>query len=132
MLRASCSSATNKPKDTMRKLSFAFAAVAAFVVLAVAAPAYAADDAAAKERTITGEAKCAKCALHQTEKCQTVIQAENKKTGKTVTYYLADNEVAKNFHEKVCKESKKVKATGTVKKADGKQELTLTKIDVVE
>lgn len=115
----------------MRKLSLISAAIAALTVLALAAPCFAADNGKAKERTITGEAKCAKCMLHETDKCQTVIQAQNK-NGKTVTYYLADNDVAKNFHEKVCKEAKKVKATGTVKKVDGKQQLTLAKIDLVE
>jgi hypothetical protein len=115
----------------MRKLSLLFAGLTALAVLAIAAPSFAADSGKAKERTITGEAKCAKCALKEGDKCQTVIQAENK-SGKMVTYYLADNEVAKGFHEKVCKEAKKVKATGTVAKVDGKQELTLTKIDLVQ
>jgi hypothetical protein len=105
--------------------------VAGLLLLALAAPAFAADEGKSKERTITGEAKCAKCALKQSDKCQTVIQAENK-NGKMVTYYLADNEVAKGFHEKVCTGAKKVKATGTVKKVDGKQELTPTKIALAE
>jgi hypothetical protein len=121
----------HKRKKNMRKMSLLFAGIAALAMLAVAAPAFAADTGTAKERTITGEAKCAKCMLKETDKCQTVIQAENK-SGKMITYYVADNEVAKNFHEKVCKEAKKVKATGTIAKVDGKQQLTLTKIEVVE
>ena len=96
-------------------------------MLALAVPSFAAEQGKGKERTITGEAKCAKCMLKETDKCQTVIQTENK-NGKVVTYYLADNEVAKTFHENVCKEAKKVTATGTVKKVDGKQEFTATKI----
>jgi len=112
---------------TMKKLSLLFTGIAALIVLAVAAPSFAAEKA--KERTIKGEAKCAKCALKEGDKCQTVIQMENKK-GKTVTYYLADNDVAKDFHPKVCKEAKRVTATGTVKKVDGKSELTATKIEV--
>ena len=77
--------------------------------------------------TITGEAKCAKCSLKESDKCQTVIQTERK--GKKVTYYLVDNEVAKGFHKQVCQEPKKVTATGTVKKVEGKMEFTATKIE---
>ena len=105
----------------MKKLSTLVAGVAGLVLLAVATPSFAA------EHTITGEAKCAKCALHESDKCQTVIQTE--KGGKTVTYYLADNDVAKNFHDTICKEPKKVKATGTLKKVDGKNEFTVSKIE---
>lgn len=114
--------------------------VTALALLAIATPTFAAKDKAAegeeaKERkvTITGEAKCAKCALKEGDKCQSVIEAENKK-GKKVTYVLADNQIAKDFHKEVCKETKKVKATGTAKKGEGKgkMELTLTKIETVK
>ena len=95
------------------------------LMLALATPTFAAEKP--KEKTITGEAKCAKCMLKETDKCQTVIQVEGK-NGKTVKYYLADNDVSKAFHENVCTEAKKVTATGTVKKVDGKNELTVSKI----
>ncbi len=101
--------------------------VAGLALFALASPALAKD----KQVTITGEAKCAKCALHESDKCQTVIQTENKK-GKTVTYYLTANDVAKGFHDNVCQAPKKVTATGTVKKVGGKQELTVTKIEPVQ
>ncbi len=104
------------------------ASIAGLALLAFTNPSWAADEGKAKERTITGEAKCAKCALHEADKCQTVIQAENRR-GKMVTYYLADNETAKKFHHSVCQDSKKVTATGTVKKVDGKQVLTVSKIE---
>lgn len=100
--------------------------VAGALLLAFVAPAF----AAGKEITLSGEAKCAKCALKQGDKCQTVIQTEAK-DGKKVTYYLVANDVAKGFHDNVCSEAKKVKATGTVAKVDGKQELTATKIELV-
>jgi hypothetical protein len=103
-------------------------AVAGLALLAFATPSWAADSGKHKEQTITGEAKCAKCMLHEGDKCQTVIQAENKK-GKMVSYYLVDNDVSKGFHENVCHDAKKVTATGTVKKVDGKSEFTATKID---
>lgn len=84
-----------------------------------------------KEMTITGEAKCAKCALKESSKCQTVIQTEGK-DGKKVTYYLVNNDVAKAFHENVCTATKKVTATGTVKKVEGKEEMEVTKIDLAK
>ena len=107
--------------------------VAALALLTLAIPARAADDeAAGKERKITGEAKCAKCMLKESDKCQTVIQVENKKNGKLVNYYLVDNDLAKKFHHDVCQEAKKVTVTGTVKKVDGKNQLTATKIEPVK
>jgi hypothetical protein len=99
--------------------------IAGLLLLALATPTFAADTP--KEKTITGEAKCAKCLLKESDKCQTVIQVEGKR-GKTVNYYLTENDVSKAFHENVCKEAKKVTATGTVKKVDGKYQFTASKI----
>jgi len=82
------------------------------------------------EKTITGEGKCAKCALKETKSCQNAIQVQEG--DKTVTYYLVQNDVSKKFHENICQETKKVKATGTVKEVDGKKELTPTKIELVK
>jgi RecG-like helicase len=83
---------------------------------------------AGKDVTITGEGTCAKCSLHQADKCQTVIQATEN--GKTVTYYVTQNKASKDFHDKVCEEPHKVTATGTVKEVNGKQELTVSKIEL--
>jgi uncharacterized protein (TIGR02271 family) len=66
-----------------------------------------------KQMTITGKAVCAKCQLHETAECKSVIQARNS-SGKLVNYYLTDNDVTKNFHDQMCKESKVVTAKGTV------------------
>jgi len=99
--------------------------IAAGAVLALTAPAFAADTV-----TIAGEAKCAKCALHEGKECQTVIQTEEN--GKTITYYLADNKEAKGFHDNVCQKAQKVTATGTVKEKDGKKILTVTKIELAK
>ena len=112
----------------MKKLSLLIAGIAGVMLLAMAIPSFAAEGG--KERTITGEAKCAKCMLKESDKCQTVIQAE--RNGKTVTYYLVNNDVAKNFHENVCKEAKKATATGTIKKVDGKMEMTASKIELAQ
>jgi hypothetical protein len=113
----------------MKRISLLLIAVVGLLLLAVATPTFGAE--AAKEKTITGEAKCAKCMLKEGDKCQTVIQMENKK-GKTVSFYVAENDVSKAFHQNVCKEAKKVTATGTIKKVDGKNEFTATKIDLVK
>jgi hypothetical protein len=101
--------------------------LAGLMLLALATPSFA--DEKGKEVTITGEGKCAKCILKETDKCQNAIQTTED--GKKVTYYLTDNDTSKNFHEDLCKEAKKVTATGTVKEVDGKKELTITKIEVV-
>lgn len=89
----------------------------------MAVPAFAAD----KEVTITGEGMCAKCALHQQDHCQNVIQTQED--GKTVTYYLAQNKTSKDFHDNLCKKNEKVTATGTVKEKNGKKILTVSKIE---
>ena len=115
----------------MKKTSILMSAIAGLMLLAFTTPSFAADAGKSKEITLTGEAKCAKCMLHLTDKCQTVIQAENKK-GKMVDYYVMPNEVSKAFHQNVCQEAKKVTATGTVKKVDGKTEFTATKIELVQ
>ena len=80
-----------------------------------------------KEVTITGDGQCAKCSLKETEKCQNAIKTADGKT-----YYLDDNKVSKDFHDNVCKETKKVTATGTVKEVDGKMQLTASKIELTK
>jgi len=112
----------------MKKLTLFAVGVTALFLVAMTSTTLAAASDKGKEVTITGEAKCAKCALKVADKCQTVVQVEKK--GKTVNYYLADNEVAKGFHESVCSGSKKVTVTGTVKRVNGKRELAATKIDL--
>ena len=113
----------------MKKASMLLTGIAGLVLLTFTTSSFAADEG--KEMTVKGEAKCAKCALHETAKCQTVIQAAGE-DGKPVTYYVANNPTAKAFHENVCQEAKKVTATGTVKTVDGKKELTVAKIEVAK
>lgn len=105
--------------------------IAGLFLLALAIPSFAAENGKGKTQTFTGEAKCAMCMLKESDKCQTVVQVEGK-DGKKVNYYLTDNDVAKNFHDNVCKSAKKVTVTGTVKKVDGKNELTAKKIELVK
>jgi hypothetical protein len=82
-----------------------------------------------KEVTITGDGKCAKCALKEKDECQNAVEV--KEDGKKVTYYLT-GEKSKAFHKNVCKETKKVTATGTVTEKDGKKELEVSKIELVK
>ena len=110
----------------MKKLLIAVLAVVMTFMLA--SSVFAAEKA--KEVTITGEGMCAKCALHLQDHCQTVIQV--KKDGKTLTYWLAPNKTAKDFHDNICKENHKVTATGTVKKEDGKLMLLASKVELAK
>jgi hypothetical protein len=119
-----------KYTKVMKQKTSILAGIAGLVMLALATPSFAAEKGKGKEITLTGEAKCAKCALKETDKCQNVIQVE--KNGKTTTYYLTENDVSKGFHENVCHETKKVTATGTVKTVAGKQEFAATKIELAK
>jgi len=106
-----------------KSLLAALVGVGLIMTLAPKAPA-------ADEKTVTGEGKCAKCALKETETCQNVVQV--KEGDKTVNYYLVHNDVSKEFHKNVCKETKKISVTGTVKEVDGKLQLTPTKITLAK
>ncbi|MGB7747919.1 MAG: DUF6370 family protein [Verrucomicrobiia bacterium] len=108
-----------------------FLAVAAGLLLAVTTSRLLATDAPGNEITITGNAVCAKCALHQADACQTVIQTTV--AGKSVNYYLTENDLSTAFHKNICGNAgEKVTATGTVTEKDGKEMLTVSKIEPVK
>ena len=87
--------------------------------------------AEAKEVTLTGSMVCGKCTLHETKSCQNVVQVQQD--GKTVKYYLAENDTSKASHQAVCGgDAEKVIVTGTVVEKDGKEILTASKIEVVK
>jgi len=105
-------------------------AIVAGLMLAFGTSSLLAQDAA-KTITITGSMVCGKCTLHECPSCQNVVQVE--KDGKTVKYYLTKNDICDAMHEDVCHgESKKVTATGTVVEKDGKQMLTVTKLEAAK
>ena|SRR6185436_15624293 len=104
---------------------FVLAALVAGITMAFTPIASAAD-----AKTLTGEGKCGKCALKETKECQNTVTV--KEGDKSVVYYLVQNDVSKEFHGTICKETKKVKAVGTVKEVEGKMQLTATKIEVVK
>src|SRR5437764_14881761 len=109
----------------MKKMFATIVGVTTLLLAFNATSAFAGD----KEVTINGNAKCAMCSLHEGNSCSTVIQS--KHDGKTVNYYVVDNEVSKKL-EKLSHSGKKVVATGTVKEVDGKQKLTVTKFEAVK
>ena len=90
---------------------------------------------AAEVKTITGDAVCAKCALKEQAKCQNVVITDD--AGKKVNYYLVGAE-SKKAHGSfgICQATKdapiKVKVTGDVKEKDGKNVMTVTKIEKAE
>jgi hypothetical protein len=86
--------------------------------------------AQAADKTIKGDALCAKCELKEAKACQAAIRV--KEGNKTVVYYADQNQVAKDFHDKICSATVPVKATGEVKEVDGKKHITLAKIEEVK
>ena len=79
-----------------------------------------------KAVTLTGEGKCAKCALKIADKCQNVIEVKNG--DKTTIYYLT-GDVSKAFHsDNLCSGSKQITVTGTPSEKDGKMMVAVTKI----
>ncbi len=114
----------------MKQLKFTLALLAGLALVGFNTNTFA-EDAAAKETTITGNMVCGKCTLHETEKCQNVVQVTEN--GATVNYYLKQNAVSKAEHKAVCHgDTEKVTVTGTVAEKDGKKTLTPTKIDAVK
>jgi hypothetical protein len=106
----------------MRKnLSIGLAIVSMFVLVNFVR----ADDASV---TVKGTMTCAKCDLKIADKCQNVLQV--KDGDKTVLYYIADNDVSKGTHKKVCTAPvENVTITGSVDDKDGKKWITATKIE---
>jgi hypothetical protein len=90
---------------------------------------------AAEDKTITGGAVCAKCALKEQATCQNVVMV--KEDGKEVKYYL-DGPESKKAHQPlgICGAKKdapvKVKVTGTCEKKDDKLVITVSKIEKVD
>jgi len=113
------------------KKSILFLTVASGFLLVVSTSRLLAADASTNEVTITGSMVCGKCTLHETKNCQNVVQVSQD--GKTVNYYLKQNDVSKAAHAPICGGgSEKVTVTGTVKEKDGKEIMTPTKIDVIK
>jgi hypothetical protein len=104
-------------------------AISISLTLAVALAFVAASQAANnKEVTLKGTIMCAKCALKEAKKCQTVIRL--KEDGKEVTYYFDDKGNKEEYHEDVCGGAKVEGAvTGTVFEKDGKKWIKPSKVE---
>ena len=113
-------------------MSKLFSLMAAGILFSGIGFAVAADD---EEKTITGDAVCAKCALKETKECQNAVKV--KEDDKEVTYYL-EGEESKKAHSKlgICSAKKdapiKVKVTGTVSEKDGKKVMEVSKMEKAE
>jgi hypothetical protein len=116
-----------KKKGSIMKYKLLAALVIGGLALAIHSDVLAAD----REMTITGEGACAKCILKETKECQHTITATDE-VGKKATYYVAQNNVAKEFGNQFCTDKKKAKAIGTVSTVDGKLTLTPKKIELVK
>jgi precorrin-3B methylase len=108
--------------DRIMKKTTQFIA-AALLTVGLSASAFAKE---AKEVTLTGEGKCAKCALKKADSCQNVVEV--KEGDKTTVYYLT-GDVSKGFHKNLCSGSAKVKVSGEHSEKDGKHEIKVTKIE---
>ncbi len=100
------------------------AALSLVFAVALVAGVSAADD---KQVTLEGTITCAKCDLKKENACATVIVV--KKDGKDVIYYF-DEKGHKEHHSKVCTEAKKGKVTGTLSKKNGKEIITVAKVEI--
>jgi ribosomal protein S3AE len=105
---------------------------AGFVAASFTARVLAADSS--KEVTLTGTMVCAKCKLHEADKCQNVLQVPKKDgVGSVHNFYLDENKVSKDFHDNICQnDGEKVNVTGTVSTKDGKQVMVASKIEAVK
>src|SRR5580698_7398150 len=88
-----------KTKENMKKTKMLLT-VAAAVLAAFFGSRLLADDAAGKDVTLTGTAVCGKCFLHQSKECQNVLLVVQD--NKTNEYWMAQNDVSKNFHDQIC------------------------------
>jgi hypothetical protein len=113
----------------MKPFKLIIAMLACFALVSLTTAAFAKEHG--QEMTITGTAMCAKCAMHQGDKCDTVVKC--MENGKEVMYHLTGKEV-KEFHKSICNkaEGAKVTVTGKVKEKDGKMMMEATKIEAMK
>jgi hypothetical protein len=109
------------------KKFLSLSASAAVLALSFTAALAADKKEAAKEETIKGTVKCAKCSLHEAEKCQPTVVV--KDGDKEVKYLVTGKEQAA-LHKEICKADKEnVTVTGTVTEKDGKKFIAASKVE---
>jgi uncharacterized protein (TIGR02271 family) len=85
---------------------------------------------AVAESSITGKAVCGKCQLKTTAECRNAIQV--KTDGATAIYFLAGDQVPKDFHDRLCRQGATVTATGVIRGTSGQMELVASRVAAVE
>ncbi len=103
-------------------LKFAVLTAFAFGTLSLSA-------ADGKDVKLSGEGKCAKCALKESKQCQNVVQV--KEGDKMTTYYLT-GDVSQKFHKNLCGDTAKVNVEGKCVKEGEKLVVTVSKIDLAK
>ena len=103
----------------MKTLVALFAAIAVSLLVSPSANA--------AEKTLKGEALCAKCELKESAKCQNAIRVEEG--GKQVVYYIDESDATKGLHKKLCSATEKMTIKGTVSEKDGKKWVKASKIE---
>src|SRR4051794_15050300 len=102
-------------------LSLSLTVLAAAAVSAGEPAPAAAAKADSKEVTLKGTLGCGKCSFNEAKACENVLKVPAEgSTGKVETYLLADNEVSRANHEKVCGPASPATVTGTVSPGKGK------------
>ena len=108
-------------------MKFAATLFLALFGISFLAPAVRADED--KEVKLKGLLMCAKCQLHETTKCQNVLQV--KKDGKTTKYYFKDNGSKEAYHKGICGGgTKRATVTGVVEKQGGKNWVMPTSVKI--
>jgi hypothetical protein len=107
----------------MKRFASTFLAAIITIVIALSA----ANAAKPKEVTLKGQLGCGKCSFHEASACQNVLKVKDA-AGKETTYVLADNDVSRANHEKVCGPASPATITGAVSEKDGKKVLTASAI----
>ena len=79
-----------------------------------------------KEVTLKGKITCNKCDLGKSKTCETVIVVTDKDK-KDIVYFF-DAAAHKKNHGTICTDAKNGTVTGTVKDADKKKIITVTKV----
>jgi hypothetical protein len=111
--------------NTAKNLTLALLASLTMLVAAPAARAEAPKPGApeAQEVTLKGTLGCAKCSFHEAKACENVLKVKQSGSSEKVeTYVLADNDVSRANHEKVCGPSSPATVTGTVSKPKSKKD----------
>jgi hypothetical protein len=83
----------------------------------------------AADQKFQGEAVCAKCELHQADKCQAALQITSA-DGAKETLLVEPGGKAKDLHAEICKGGKAVDVEGTLSEKDGKKTIKISQYQI--